>query len=627
MANTKTQKKHQGQKHPTRAPQLIPASGDNRCETVLTEGHRVVELGELVQTVSSILLEVHDPADAEAHLLEVATAIGACTGVTLVAINSVSTSASTCPAAMFASNAQAVVASACIGAVDIGFNASHVPSRFWDATHIAIGAMVSQFQYRVQAERALEAQVSFATTLRDVFETLASTRGPEVAKVLAASLDRLGRHLGAQSLAIWMQGESSGVVERIMRWNPDGPGGEETSFGRAASDSSAQNSDVAMVNVHGMTASARRQFSAGVEELHEEFVEAQRNSGDIDVPGALDGVRLWAVPMVHAFRLGALVVGFADGRDLTEWERAGLHSFVSQIPSLQARIAAEANLRTALEAAPIGVVVRDARGVVVECNTAYCDLVGLADKEKALGSVGTGDCVFVEAASDGQIPPSERSDGHLVKLQHSCGRIVWARVFSTKMTTGDHELTWTYYEDVTEERETHAVLSQRANFDQLTGLPNRHGFAEMISTPPAAEMDAPARSNAALLMIDLNEFKKVNDEHGHQVGDAVLQEASSRIQQAVRSTDRAVRYGGDEFVVLLAGPILVEHAMNVADNIHAAFVSPVGVNGLELQIGLSVGVTLVNDDLSIEFPDALARADGAMYRAKGEGPSGTAVEL
>jgi len=614
MAKTKTRKQHQAK----------PRNEDLSYEALLLRGNRLSELGELVSTVSSILTEGEEVGEAQELLDAVATAIGSHTGISSVTINALPSHCPSHSVAQYRSDTKSVGRSSCVGDVVVRFDASHVPSAGWNATHAAIGALVSQFQRRLQAESALSCQVSFATVLRDVFETLASTRASDVGSVLAASLEKLGIHLGADSLAIWMQRESTGVVERIMRWHLDGSVMDVSSFFASMGGTASPARSLPKVDLKAIDVTDRQPFTAGVEEVHSDFVEAQRDSGVIDAPDDVDGIRLWAVPMVHSVRLGALVVGFADGRDLTEWERAGLRSFVSQIPALQVRTAAESQLRTALEAAPVGVVVRNARGVIVECNTAYCDLVGLADKSEAIGSAGATDVVNCETADDDTVQPGNED---LVQLTHTCGRVVWARVSSATVAVGGHDLTWTYYEDVTKEREAHAVLSQHAYFDQLTGLPNRHGFANLISTLPVTESHPDEKAQAALLMIDLNEFKMVNDTHGHQVGDAVLQEASARIQNAVRSSDRAVRYGGDEFVVLLSGPILLEHAMRVADNIHSAFEEAIDVDEVHLDVGLSVGITLVTDELSVEFPDALARADRAMYEVKASGEPGTVVNL
>ncbi len=168
--------------------------------------------------------------------------------------------------------------------------------------------------------------------------------------------------------------------------------------------------------------------------------------------------------------------------------------------------------------------------------------------------------------------------------------------------------------DVTAWMRSHARLQRLAFEDPLTGLANRALLRDRIEQAIAA-----ARRNAgtfAVLLIDLDRFKPINDIHGHATGDLVLCETARRLQAATRAVDTVARLGGDEFVVLLGGSGGREEARLVVARIMQAVTAPLEMHGLRL--GISVGVALYPDD-GADADQLLARADGAMYEAKDRG--------
>jgi diguanylate cyclase (GGDEF)-like protein/hemerythrin-like metal-binding protein len=168
--------------------------------------------------------------------------------------------------------------------------------------------------------------------------------------------------------------------------------------------------------------------------------------------------------------------------------------------------------------------------------------------------------------------------------------------------------------DVTAWMRSQAQFRRLAFKDALTGLANRTLLHDHIE-----QAIATARRNAgtfAVLLIDLDQFKPINDIHGHATGDVVLREAARRLQAAARAVDTVARLGGDEFVVLLGGPGGRDEARLVAERIIQAVTAPLAMHGLRL--GVSIGIAIFPDDGS--DPDQLlARADGAMYEAKHRG--------
>jgi diguanylate cyclase (GGDEF)-like protein len=172
--------------------------------------------------------------------------------------------------------------------------------------------------------------------------------------------------------------------------------------------------------------------------------------------------------------------------------------------------------------------------------------------------------------------------------------------------------------DVTEQHEREATLSHRASHDPLTGLPNRALLRDRLGVAVAVAQRV--RSPVAVLALDLDGFKEVNDRHGHATGDELLQQVAARICAVVRPADTVARLGGDEFVVVVHPPEDPSAAVQVAERIRdqIALMDYV-VGDQRLQITTSIGLTVSEAGAPVD-PDALLRAaDRGMYRAKRSG--------
>jgi diguanylate cyclase (GGDEF)-like protein len=160
------------------------------------------------------------------------------------------------------------------------------------------------------------------------------------------------------------------------------------------------------------------------------------------------------------------------------------------------------------------------------------------------------------------------------------------------------------------------LLATAANFDPVTKLPNRHAFNSEIEQ--AYQRYTIANNNFALLFIDLDNFKYVNDNYGHAAGDALLLCVGERIRHLLRAEDFVARIGGDEFVVILNGFKELEQISLVAEKIITALRLPFQVEGKAAYIGASIGITTCPNHC-INFADLLKQADSAMYLAKNSG--------
>jgi diguanylate cyclase (GGDEF)-like protein len=168
-----------------------------------------------------------------------------------------------------------------------------------------------------------------------------------------------------------------------------------------------------------------------------------------------------------------------------------------------------------------------------------------------------------------------------------------------------------YLLDITAEREAQAQLRQQALYDALTGLANRAFFHEQLEY--AISVRKESHQQTALIFIDLNEFKAINDQYGHSVGDDVLATLGTRIQGLIRAGDSVARLGGDEFAVLL--PIISEpaEAAIVAARLLEEITTPIDIADHHFTVGASIGIAIGDCGT-----DLLRQADAAMYRAKAQ---------
>ncbi|MBD8525854.1 sensor domain-containing protein [Pseudomarimonas arenosa] len=167
--------------------------------------------------------------------------------------------------------------------------------------------------------------------------------------------------------------------------------------------------------------------------------------------------------------------------------------------------------------------------------------------------------------------------------------------------------------DITAEREAGERIEQLAHYDTLTGLPNRFQFRELAATAVAAARRS--GSALALMFLDLDRFKHVNDTLGHEAGDQLLLDVAGRIRAAVRSGDVVARQSGDEFLVLLRELKRVEDAGRVAQKIIDAVNQPVLLGDTGVSVGASIGIAVLNDNTPT-LEQLMRAADTAMYAAK-----------
>ena len=261
------------------------------------------------------------------------------------------------------------------------------------------------------------------------------------------------------------------------------------------------------------------------------------------------------------------------------------------------------------------VVLSDPAGNVVLCNRAATeffgrDLEGEPDRSE-LGEVAS---ALLESLRQGG--PSRWSGD--VGLTAPDGELTTVSVEAVvhEDDSGEPDFTSVVARDISERVEQHRRLERQASRDPLTDLPNRATLFERMSEASAAIGSDPDQ-HLALLFIDLDRFKVINDALGHSVGDQLLRAISRRVRTAVRPGDVVSRFGGDEFVVLCEGVESIDAATAVASRVESTLQAPFRVEGHDIHVGVSIGIAVAREPADAE--EILRNADTAMYRAKSDG--------
>lgn len=267
------------------------------------------------------------------------------------------------------------------------------------------------------------------------------------------------------------------------------------------------------------------------------------------------------------------------------------------------------------------VVITDADANIIDCNQAHSEISGytldeLKGKNPSFMASGTHDKFFFKKMWK-RINVTGSWSGEIWDKRKN-GEIFPKRLAINAVRGPKGEITQYVgvSTDITELKKTERMLQDLAFTDSLTGLANRKLFQDRLSH----EIKCARRNHTkvALILVDLNKFKQLNDTFGHHVGDEILQEVARRLLSIVRVSDTVARLGGDEFTTIVSGLEQSEKISEVAAKILAEISKPIRLRGREHNIDSSIGISLYPDDSSNE--DLLIRhADAAMYHAKEKG--------
>lgn len=275
-----------------------------------------------------------------------------------------------------------------------------------------------------------------------------------------------------------------------------------------------------------------------------------------------------------------------------------------------------ARFQLAMDSAPIGMAVVSMDRVFLDVNEALCRMLG-KDENSLLGH-----------SLDDVIHPGDRESDLEVRARVRAGDEKWGRTekrlvrsdgsdvwvnHSVGLVTGNDGEPRSYISQFADMTETHArqsALENLAETDPLTGLPHRRALVRTLQvlSPDSAE------SRVTILFVDIDDFKVLNDTHGHQAGDQAIIAVAGRLKSHVRSGDTIARYGGDEFVIVTRTPLAEVSA--VCTRLLASFTNPIHLDVANVNVSISIGAAV---SVGEDYETVLGRADKCLYKAKEAG--------
>jgi diguanylate cyclase (GGDEF)-like protein/PAS domain S-box-containing protein len=329
-----------------------------------------------------------------------------------------------------------------------------------------------------------------------------------------------------------------------------------------------------------------------------EFCTAEQTSPDAGLLRVLRGV---------AVQLGHLHARAADAERLRE---------------------SESRFASTMALAAIGISHVDDSGRFLYVNPQLCAMLGYSERELLARTVRDISHPEDVDTTHGLVARLRQGAIQSFKVEkryiRKDGTAVWAGLtVALKRDRDGHKLyDVSIVEDISSRKEAEQCIQYLANHDALTGLPNRARFTHLLGL--ASEAARRDRRRFAVLFVDLDRFKLINDSLGHEAGDEMLRAAAARLRGCVRASDVVARLGGDEFVVLLQDVGEQGTAAKVATNILKALAEPAAIQGRDCTVSASIGICL-HPDGDQEDQAVLRNADMAMYLAKQSGKNGYRV--
>ncbi|MDW3219821.1 MAG: EAL domain-containing protein [Acidimicrobiales bacterium] len=448
----------------------------------------------------------------------------------------------------------------------------------------SLAATLGQFRSRLSEERRGRERLAAQRLLSACAATLAESTPEDYATVLDMVFRRIGEACGLSSLVDWRVDSTNDRYVRSTIWLTDDepvPGlPESLAWGDAPALDGARTEQELTVRIHGAD-------------------DGDSAPSRVAIPRGATGVER------------ILVASRVDTGQWRDTDVELIESVSQLLQEVDARIGAERYAKAAFADAPIGVVLRDEKLNLITCNQAFVDFVGAASVEELVGTAPN----FVYDQSFDELEWTEEATGQLTgeaAFRGPGGSRVWGQMRGSVIEMDGGEHFWLIHiEDVTERRRAEQLLRFQASHDELTGLANRRRLLNEIHRLENGS------GSVAVLLLDLDRFKNINDSLGHDRGDELLVVIADRLRLAVRPGDLVARLGGDEFAIVLPGPVVAAEAEFVAERLMRLIGEPVTLGRQKIYPTASIGIAVADDRTAVA--DLIRRADTAMYRAKAEG--------
>ncbi|AFY39408.1 diguanylate cyclase/phosphodiesterase with PAS/PAC sensor(s) [[Leptolyngbya] sp. PCC 7376] len=328
------------------------------------------------------------------------------------------------------------------------------------------------------------------------------------------------------------------------------------------------------------------------------------------------------VPLSHVQEVRELAKSFNQMTDQIEASFTQLRS-LNQVLSDN-----ESRLNQLLNALPVGVAVHDPDGELTYLNQVghqllNDELVQAVALDDQLESYGIYSAQTSTRYSSAEIPISRALRGEFVRTEdielHRNNRVISLEVQASPIYNEQQEIreAVAVFQDISERKAMEAQLIHNALYDALTNLPNRNLLMERLDET-VVHLNRSINYQCALLFLDLDQFKVVNDSLGHLAGDRLLIEVARRLENSIQPPDLAARIGGDEFILLLDDVRDIEEAVEIAEQIQTQFQKPFLLDERHIFMSPSIGIVLADHSYD-QAADILRDADLAMYQAKASG--------
>jgi diguanylate cyclase (GGDEF)-like protein/PAS domain S-box-containing protein len=302
----------------------------------------------------------------------------------------------------------------------------------------------------------------------------------------------------------------------------------------------------------------------------------------------------------------------------------GIIRLLMRLAAAHGKVASnEGRLRAVFDSASDAITISDSDNKITAVNPAFTSITGYRAEEvigrnPSLLSSGQHSADFYKEMWQ-QLLHQDHWEGEIINCRKDgLDYVEWLKISVIRDSNGHPQHYVALFSDITDRKRKEENVWRQANFDGLTGLPNRQLFEDRLNL--AITQAERRKTSVALLFIDLDRFKPVNDELGHAAGDALLQQVAQRLGNLLREEDTVARIGGDEFVAVLPDLRVEEAHTRAADKIVKMLRDPFHIGDRFVEISCSVGVALFPRDAN-NIEALVAKADAAMYRAKQAGGS------